>query len=184
MIADFSSNSLRVQVSGTTAAWFVPFSFGRGGLPFTVGATHFPPQPGLQVKELRIEAVDAVTRLVHVSVANALCAQWEDWLRQRLSSPLPASAVAAGCPTIDATVRYVHSAAGWRPEHVVRDAFPTLSIVRMKADRALEIYHQSPEGPASRALLLLAGIDRLIYDIQQKQDELSNDLAQSSCALQ
>jgi len=184
VIPDFGSNAVSIQVSGTHSMWVVPFSFGRSGLPFTVTAIYHPPNSTFQVERLRITAPDSTSRLLSIAVKNALCAEWEAWLSTKIPSPIAASALKAGCPTIDAEVRFTLTQNGWRPLNVVRDAFPSLSIIRMNNDRTLEIFHHSPEGPASRALLFLFGIDKLIYDVEAKQEELLSDLGSSSCALQ
>ena len=183
VVDDFNNGRVFIYVAGTAA--FYPLAW-RGGLPMSVGMSYFPPQPNIQIRSVEIDAPSRDVRTVTIKIGNALCATWEQWLADKFPGDAPSSAVRAGCPDIDAKVSYERDAFGWRPSRIVRDAFPNLDIFRMQPDRSLKLLHHSAarweRGPFGG--LFLVGIFRLIYNIQQEQDKLMNDLTSAGCALQ
>ncbi len=180
VLDDFDNNTVNIFVNGSTV--LIPFSW-RLSAPhvFTIG---FPANPWAQIKSLEIEIPDENTREVTISIANAFCATWEYYLLGMFPGGVPESTRKAGCPTIDAKIRYARDGLGWHPVHVIRDAFPNLDIFRKMPDGSMALLNQSNARTRVGGWIFLLGINRLIYDIEQQQNELMGEMTSSNCGLQ
>lgn len=186
LIADFDNNRLLLEISGTVM--FGTSLHWKGGhpAPITFGATYFPSNEHLQINRLTVDSLGDNQRVVTMQIGNAACAAGEAYLTEAFGTydKIPKSLLDAFCLDIDAKIWYERDRNGWVPSLVERDAFPNLDIHRKRADGSLETINQSTARTRTLGFMFLSGLLKLKYDVEDRQQELQDDLSNSYCALQ
>lgn len=174
VVDDFDNNKVTLQLAGTP----VGFSYALPSLPADwnfVKVAEFAPSL-FMVDRLEVSAPDASTRVLSLSIKNAVC-PYIQWGLQAIE-PGMGEVFDMVCLNIDATFTYVRDARGWVPASLDRDAFPTVDVFRMNQDRTLEHLWRSGE----RHWTALTGFYRLKEKIQAAKDD--TPIESGECELQ